>query len=404
MFDIDIEGTSILDLDIVQQGGGVASKAIRREVAVPVSDGFMTVRFSENFPMKSDPMISGIEVKLLGPHFAHAVAGGPYFAVDSDNSNNEVVQVNAEESHAHGGTTLEQFVWREGGNILGTGEITSLTLPVGEHVVSLTVFDSSGDTNTEMTTITVFSSDHPAATSLSPVTGNIAGGTQVTITGSAFGSATGVRFGLTLITGPEITVVNNSTIRVTSPATGVGVPVSVSVITPIGESNQLTFSYVGTAPIDFMITKLTDFVSPTSVAFGPDGKLYVGNTKGQLGKFTLNDSFDTVVNSVITTIVSSARGIHGIAFNPMESADVINPTVYISTSDIFHGESRSSFGNAINGKIQAVQGANLDSVTDLVTGLPVSELDHAVSWFCLMNSDSDVRVVSPMLMAVFLFQ
>jgi hypothetical protein len=104
----------------------------------------------------------------------------------------------------------------------------------------------------------------------------------------------------------------------------------------------------------------------------------VGNTEGQLGKFTLNDSFDAVVSSVIAVIVSSSRGIHGIAFDPNESADVANPTIYISTSDIFHGESRSSTGAAINGKIQAVRGANMEQVTDIVANLPVSQLDHTV--------------------------
>jgi glucose/arabinose dehydrogenase len=120
--------------------------------------------------------------------------------------------------------------------------------------------------------------------------------------------------------------------------------------------------------------------------YRPDGRLYIGNTKGQLGKITLNDNFDAVVSSVISTIVSADRGIHGIAFDPLESADVQNPTIYVSTSDIFHGESRSSFGLAINGKIQTVKGANLDKVTDIVTGLPVSELDHAVNGIYFGNN------------------
>jgi hypothetical protein len=36
-------------------------------------------------------------------------------------------------------------------------------------------------------------------------------------------------------------------------------------------------------------------------------------------------------------------------------------------------------GGAINGKVSMVSGANLDQVTDIVVGLPVSDHDHAVN-------------------------
>lgn len=380
VFDVNVEGTLIPNIDIVLQGGGVAFKAITREQPVDVSDGFLTIQFLENVPIVNNAKISGIEVRKAAPHFSHAVTGGPYSKVDTDGNNVEAVPVDASESHTHGpGNVLTSFTWKKGATVLGSGQATSLTLPVGVHTVTLTVVDSSGNQNTDTTTITVQSAAFPSVTSLSPTSGDIAGGTQVTINGSGFGSATSVRFGVVLLNGSAITIVNPSTIRVRSPLSSVGQPVAVSVITPLGESsNAVTFTYVGATPIGFTIANLLDFENPSAVAFGPDGKLYVGNTKGKLGKFTLNDSYDAVVSSVISTI-NTARGIHGIAFDPLDSADTPNPTVYISSSDIFHGESRNSFGNAINGKIQTVRGNNLDIVADIVTGLPVSELDHAVS-------------------------
>jgi IPT/TIG domain/Malectin domain len=381
IFSYDVEGTLIAGFDIVQQGNGFAKKAIKREVPVTVEDGFLTIKFMEQDPRVSDPKVSGIEVKLTGPHYAHAVAGGPYFAVDVDNNNEQAVAVDGGGSHTHGpGQVLASFTWRKGATIVGTGEVASLNLPVGEHAITLTVVDSSGDTNTDTTTITVYAAGYPALTSLSPNTGSIAGGTEILIAGFAFGAATKVQFGLATLAGTDIVVINDSTIRVKTPASGVAIPVAVSVVTPSGESNPLLFSYVGTVPIGFTTKALiSNFTSPSAIAFGPDSKLYVGNTKGELGKFTLNDKFDGVVSSVVKTIATSSRGIHGIAFDPAEHADISNPTVYISTSDIYHGESRNTFGQAINGKIQAVRGANLDQVTDLVTGMPVSETDHAVS-------------------------
>jgi hypothetical protein len=101
---------------------------------------------------------------------------------------------------------------------------------------------------------------------------------------------------------------------------------------------------------------------PTAVAFGPDSKLYIGTLKGKLGKFTLNDNFDAITGSVVATI-NRTRGIHGIAFDPLDNANTTNPTVYIATSDILHEEARNSVGDAINGKIQSVEGANLDKIS-----------------------------------------
>jgi hypothetical protein len=317
---------------------------------------------------------------VIAPHFAHSVTGGPYFATDSNGDQVEVVSVDARGSHTHRpGDALVSSIWKEGSTVLGNGLVTTLSLPVGEHTVTLTVSDGGGDTNTDTTTISVRSAGFPFVASLSPSSGGVAGGTVVTITGTSFGGATAVRFGLAMLTGSAIVVESSTSIRVTAPLSGIDIPVEVSVITPAGESNSKTFTYVGSAPIDFTISKLLDFSNPTAISFGPDSRLYVANTEGQLGKFTLNESFDAVVSSVIAVIVSSSRGIHGIAFDPNESADVANPTIYVSTSDIFHGESRSSIGAAINGKIQAVRGANMEQVTDIVVNLPVSQLDHSVS-------------------------
>lgn len=69
VFDVSIESRRVLDVDIVALGNGTAFTAITREVlAVPVSDGFLTIRFMDNVPMIDFPKISAIEV--------NAIAGG----------------------------------------------------------------------------------------------------------------------------------------------------------------------------------------------------------------------------------------------------------------------------------------------------------------------------------------
>ena len=286
-------------------------------------------------------------------------------------------------SHTHGpGLVLTEWTWKKGSTVLGTGQTANLKLPVGKHTVSLTVTDSGMFASTEATTMTVNPFGYPYVGSLSPSSGNIAGGYAVTINGSGFSSATDliVHFGLTKIKGSAIQVVNQSTIKVFAPVETVAVPVQVAVesISLGATSNAMTFTYVS-VPIQWDSKQLATFDdSPTAGCFGPDGKLYIGTGQGKLTKITLDNNFN-VVNAVVST-VSQWRAILGITFDPM-SANNENPPVYFTSSQLFHGESRSSAGKAINGRIQRASGANLDVVEIIVSGLPVADMDHGKQHF-----------------------
>jgi hypothetical protein len=132
---------------------------------------------------------------------------------------------------------------------------------------------------------------------------------------------------------------------------------------------------------------------PTAVAFGPDGKLYIGTQGGMLARFTLNDSYDAVVGYTVSNVLATNKHmcILGIAFDPMEPPELADQiSVYVSVSQIYHGQHRNSFELAINGRISVIRGANLDRVTDIIRGLPVSEKDHAVSFCSAFDSASGV--------------
>jgi trimeric autotransporter adhesin len=63
VFDISVEGQMINDIDLVQLGGGVAFKALTRQVNVQVSDGFLTIQLLDNVPLIDFPKLSAIEVR-----------------------------------------------------------------------------------------------------------------------------------------------------------------------------------------------------------------------------------------------------------------------------------------------------------------------------------------------------
>jgi IPT/TIG domain len=248
---------------------------------------------------------------------------------------------------------------------------------VGTHTIALTVIDSGGNVGTEAATVVVSSFGFPDISSLTPGSGSISGGNVVTITGTGFtysSNETIVYFGGIQMTAVDVTILSSTTITVVAPLMPLSVPVQVSVETPLGRSDEATYMYTSSIPIAFTASKLMDFPDVTVGEFGPDGKLYVGTVTGTVGKITMNADYTAVI-STVTTVVQPGRAILGLAFDPMD-AGAANPPVYITSSELFHGEVLSSSGKSINGKICRISGANLDVVTDVITGLPVSDLDH----------------------------
>lgn len=187
-----------------------------------------------------------------------AVASGPYTGVDFDSSGFALVPVDGGASHTHApGLILIDWSWYEGTTLLSSGETTELLLPVGEHMVTLRVTDDGGNESAETTIVTVLPQGFPVITSLSPMAGDVAGGTNLTISGFGFNfteEETVVHFGYNDLTGPsEISVVDANTIVVLSvPSESLGIPVSVTVSTPIGQpSNEATYTYINGVIIDW---------------------------------------------------------------------------------------------------------------------------------------------------------
>jgi glucose/arabinose dehydrogenase len=67
----------------------------------------------------------------------------------------------------------------------------------------------------------------------------------------------------------------------------------------------------------------------------------------------------------------------GLAFDPSDLQ--AHPDVYFSSTWLFHKGNLTSSGNTISGKIRRASGPALDTVIDIITGLPSSRYDHGIN-------------------------
>lgn len=112
--------------------------------------------------------------------------------------------------------------------------------------------------------------------------------------------------------------------------------------------------------------------SPTSLALGPDGKLYVGTLDGNIYRFNINPDGALSGLQTISTVRDNnggSRAILGMAFDPAATADNLilwisnNPAVLVNAPDW-------------SSKISRLTGANLENIEDVVIRLPRSYRDH----------------------------
>jgi hypothetical protein len=122
-------------------------------------------------------------------------------------------------------------------SLSSTATVTSVDDVIDEPdetvIVDITGVTNATEDGMQQQTVTITDDDNPLTiTGVSPNTGPAGGGTEVTITGTGFTGATGVMFGG--VAGADFTVVDDSTITVTTPA-GTAGAVDVVVVHPGGD-------------------------------------------------------------------------------------------------------------------------------------------------------------------------
>lgn len=105
---------------------------------------------------------------------------------------------------------------------------------------------------------------------------------------------------------------------------------------------------------------------PTALAFGPDGRLYVGQLDGQILALTLTGRDVTAVELIAAA--DTFRTVLGIAFSPIDGE------LYVSHTQLYGGESGQPYPGAISRLA-----APAYERTDVITGLPVSTAEHGTN-------------------------
>ena len=107
-------------------------------------------------------------------------------------------------------------------------------------------------------------------------------------------------------------------------------------------------------------------VNPTSIAFGPDGRLYVADLKGRIQALDLDPISKQV--TAVQEVASNAdlQDVIGIAFDPTETS---SPSPIYVTNTLSVVVAPGSYP----GKITKIHGAGYGNKTDIITGLPAGQ-------------------------------
>lgn len=214
---------------------------------------------------------------------------------------------------------------------------------------------------------------------ISPNQGSTAGGTIVTITGTNLGGATAVRFGTKSAT---ITANTPTSVTVTSPS-GAGT-VGVTVTTPGGTSNPLSFFYIGppfksslspvsgaTAGGDTVTLTGSGLATATSVSFGGNSATPAVVNDGEL---TVTVPAGAAAGSVGVTVTTAGGVSNGLSYTYVDA-----PTL---------GTPSPASGPAAGGTAVTIPGTNLTTTESV-------EFDGNLAPFNVLSDTALVAVTPP---------
>ena len=224
------------------------------------------------------------------------------------------------------GATKVAFGTLAGQNLDVVNDHTILVTSPAEGPGTVAIRVTTPDGQSAAVTADLYTYVGPVLTSISPTSGPMTGGTTVTVTGSGFTGATEVTFGS--VAGKNLTVVNDTTITVTSPAESPAT-VAVRVVTPNGSSATVSgdqFTFIG--PVVTAISP-TGGTTAGGTTVTVTGSGFTGATKVAFG--TLAGKNLTVVNDHTITVTSPAEAAGTVAIRVTTPNGLSAPV----TADLF---------------------------------------------------------------------
>ena len=138
-----------------------------------------------------------------------------------------------------------------------------------------------------------------------------------------------------------------------------------------------------TVEIKFDKRTVANLESPTTGAWGPDGRLYVGTVVGEIKAYTFDDNYNVIDEQTISTLTGvSNPNILGIAFNPFETTANGQPKIYVSHSQLYANGGKGfdllTEFSPYSGQVSVLEGPDF-TAQPLITGIGVSNHDHGVN-------------------------
>ena len=138
----------------------------------------------------------------------------------------------------------------------------------------------------------------------------------------------------------------------------------------------------GASTVKFAQQTSLDPKVPTTGAWGPDGRLYIGSFNGVITAYEFDGDYNVISETEITTIKDlDNNDILGIAFNPFDT-DPANPRIYVSHSSLYFNGGSPPLETAsfpYSGEVSVLEGPDFATRTSLVNNLPVSNHDHGIN-------------------------
>jgi len=218
--------------------------------------------------------------------------------------------------------------------------------------------------------------------------GALAGGDPITIDGFGFFPAAQVvvHWGAQDLIAGDFTTLSPTRIQFPSPPGGGAIAVSVE--TANGASNVRTFLYQlnGPAPVQFHRDLILTLPSPTAGVWAPDGRLYVSSLDGRITAFEFDADYELVARTTYTGVSQlTNHETLSLAINPYDPPEPLR--LYVGHGDHFvNGGVEPTTFSPYTGQVSVLTGPNFDAPQAVITGLPVSNHDHALNGIAFDNN------------------